>query len=251
MDVRDLIEEVERSTISNEPLDRLTAAVTRHGELTSQADQLLDHFVVAARECGCSWAQVGEVLGVTKQAAQQRHGRWRVPRDLMQGWLGKRPGLFQRFTERARAAVVEAVGVAGELGHVSVGTEHVLVGILGQPDSIGAKVLARWSITRDEVLADVVERLGRNEPATKRQHIPFSPHAKKALELALRESIRFGHGHIGTEHELLGLIRTDDGAAAILRARGVTADEARAAVLEELAGTTAEEPDESDSGEGE
>jgi hypothetical protein len=235
MDIRDLIDEVERSATSDEPLDRLTAAVARHGELTTRADELLDHFVIAARDSGCSWAQVGEVLGVTKQAAQQRHGRWRLPREALRGMLGKRPGLFQRFDEDARAAVVDGVDVARQLGHVSVGTEHVLVGILGRPDSVGAKVLARWSITRDEVFAQVAERLGRNEPVTDRRHIPFSPHAKKALELALRESIKLGHDHIGTEHELLGIIRTDDGAAAILRDSGVTADDVRAAVVEELA----------------
>ncbi|HMG40910.1 MAG TPA: Clp protease N-terminal domain-containing protein [Acidimicrobiales bacterium] len=249
MDVRNLIAEVERGATSDEPLDRLTAAVTRHRELTDQADQLLDHFVIAARETGCSWAQVGEVLGVTKQAAQQRHGRWRLPRELLRGVLGKRPGLFQRFTPRSRAAVVDGVEAARQLGHVSIGTEHVLVGILGQPDSVGAKVLARWGLTRDGVFADVAERLGRNEPATSRRHIPFSPHAKKALELALRESISLGHNHIGTEHVLLGLIRVDDGAAAILRDHGVKLGDARTAVVEELAAAEADDSDPVHSGE--
>jgi hypothetical protein len=236
MDLKTLIAEVEKRSSSDEPLDRLASAALRHEELTDQADQLLDHFVHAAREAKCSWAQIGEVLGVTKQAAQQRHGRWRMPGSLVRGWLGKRPGLFQRFTDRARAGVVDAQEAARSLGHDHVGTEHVLVGILRQPDSIGAKVLARWSITGDDVMEDIAARVGADPEAAPTGHIRFDAQAKKSLELALREALQLGHNYIGTEHVLLGLARADEGlAATILRDRGITPDQIRAAVLEELA----------------
>jgi hypothetical protein len=250
-DLASLIAEVEQRSTSDDPLDRLAAASLRHDELTDRADQLLDHFVHAARDANCSWAQIGEVLGVTKQAAQQRHGRWQLRNlpDLMKGWLGKRPGLFQRFTPRARNVVVDAQEAARSLGHGHVGTEHVLLGILGNPDSLAAKALGRWELTRADVLADLDERVGRGDPATTPKHIRFDAHAKKSLELALREALQLGHNYIGTEHELLGIVRADGGlAAAILRDRGISPDEVRRAVLDEIQAREAEqtEPDEED-----
>jgi hypothetical protein len=248
-DLAALITEVEQRSSSDEPLDRLAAASLRHDELTDRADELLDHFVQAARGAKCSWAQIGEVLGVTKQAAQQRHGRWQLQNlpDLMRGWRGKRPGLFQRFTPRARNVVVDAQEAARSLGHDHVGTEHILLGILGSPDSLAAKALGRFDITRAVVLEDIEARVGRGDPTAVPRHVRFDAQAKKALELALREALQLGHNYIGTEHELLGIVRADGGvAAAILRDRGIRPDEVRAAVLAELQAAEAEADAEQD-----
>jgi hypothetical protein len=240
MDLASLITEVEQRANSEDPLDRLASAALRHDELTDRADQLLDHFVRAARDANCSWAQIGEVLGVTKQAAQQRHGRWQpfnLP-DVMKGLLGKRTartGLFQRFTVRARNVVVDAQDAARSFAHDHVGTEHVLLGIVSNPEGLGAKALARWELSREDILQEIERRVGRGDPGKAPKHVRFDAHAKKSLELALREAIQLGHNYIGTEHELLGIVRVEDGvAAAILRDRGISADEVRVAVLDEI-----------------
>jgi hypothetical protein len=241
MELDELIAEVEQGSPSDEPLDRLAAAARRHEQLTDQADQMIGHFVEAARDAKCSWAQIGEVLGVTKQAAQQRHGsRWRslYPTELVRGLRGRHSGLFQRFTDRARASIVEAQGAARAMGHDHVGTGHVLWALLGDHDSIGGRALARWPLGQDDVRGEIEHRLGQGGPAAEAGepvHIRFDSHAKKALELALREALRLGHDHIGTEHVLLGIVRADDGmAAAILRDQGITANDLRAAVVEEI-----------------
>jgi hypothetical protein len=246
MELDAMITEVEQRSTTDDPLDRLAAAALRHEELADQADQLLDHFVQAAREANCSWAQIGEVLGVTKQAAQQRHGRWQargLP-DLMRGWLsdpklprlrGRRAGLFQRFTPRARNAVVDAQGAARSLGHDHVGTEHVMLGILRTPESVGAKALGRWSLTADDVEAEIIRRVGRADPGPESAHVRFDAQAKKSLELALREALQLGHNYIGTEHMLLGIVRSGDGvSSAILADRDISPDQVRAAVLDEI-----------------
>jgi Clp amino terminal domain, pathogenicity island component len=237
MELNDLIQDVERRAPSTDPLDRLSAAVLQHEELAAQADQLLDHFVHEAREAGCSWTQIGEVLGVTKQAAQQRHGAGGG------GWLswlfgtkGGRSGgrLFTRFTDRARNSVTEAQVAARELGHDRIGTEHVLIGLFSEPESIAAKLLAAWSVTRDDVVHEVETRVGRCEGAPK-GHIPFTPQAKNVLKLTLDQALGLGHNYIGTEHILLGLLAADDGLAAqILTDRGVTLPQARYAIVEAL-----------------
>jgi hypothetical protein len=236
MELDALIAEVEERSPTDEPLDRLSTAAVRHEEMTDQADLLLDHFVNAAREAKCSWAQIGDALGVTKQAAQQRHAKWRGAGGLVRSLLGKRPGLFQRFSARARTAVVDAQEAARSFNHDHVGTEHVLMGILSVPESTGARLLARWEITRPEVEAEIEQRMGRGDPESKLLgHIRFDAHSKKALEGALREAMAVGHGHIGTEHVLLGILRAEDGpGAAILRDRGVTLDDARSAVIAEV-----------------
>jgi hypothetical protein len=248
MELDALITEVEDRSPSDQPLDRLSTAALRHEELTDRADLLLDHFVQVAREAKCSWAQIGDALGVTKQAAQQRHAKWRGPGGLVRGFLGKRPGLFQRFSERARTGVVDAQETARSFNHDHVGTEHVLMGILSVPDSTGARLLARWEITRPDVEAEIEQRVGKGDPDGKLLgHIRFDAHSKKALELALRESMALGDGHIGTEHVVLGILRGDGGpGAAILRDRGVTLDEARAAVTAGLDDNDNDDGDPSD-----
>ena len=139
--------------------------------------------------------------------------------------------MFERFTGKARHVIVLAQEEARLLSHNYIGTEHILLGLLGEPGSVAGTVLAGFQLTRDPVRAEVEDKVGRGKKAPS-GHIPFTPRAKKTLELSLREALALGHNYIGTEHILLGLIREGDGVAAqILTAHGGLA-EIRAAVIE-------------------
>src|SRR6201999_1339643 len=139
--------------------------------------------------------------------------------------------MFERFTSRARHTVVLAQEEARLLNHNYIGTEHLLLGLLGEPESVAGTVLAGYGLTREGTRKKVTDMVGPGKKAPS-GHIPFTPRAKKTLELSLREALALGHNYIGTEHILLGLIREGDGVAAqILGAHGGLA-EVRAAVLE-------------------
>lgn len=143
--------------------------------------------------------------------------------------------MFERFTDRARRVVVLAQESARELKHHMLGTEHILLGIITEGDGVGARVLADLDITREKVIAKVVELVGEGDRKIDGP-IPFTDRSKKSLELALREALQLGHNYIGTEHLLLGVIRQGEGAAAeILSSLGLDLDDARRAVLAELA----------------
>jgi len=121
--------------------------------------------------------------------------------------------LFERFTERARQVVVLAQDEARALKHNYIGTEHILLGLLREEEGLAARVLESLDITVERVRAQVVRIVGSGEEVTSGQ-IPFTPRAKKVLELALREALSLGHNYIGTEHILLGLVRENEGVAA-------------------------------------
>src|SRR4051794_7350331 len=114
--------------------------------------------------------------------------------------------MFERFTERARQVVVLAQDEARELRHNYIGTEHLLLGLLREEDGLAARVLATVDITIEEVRTQVARIVGQGDEVSAGQ-IPFTPRAKKVLELALREGLTLGHNFIGTEHLLLGLVR--------------------------------------------
>src|SRR6187401_1135095 len=121
--------------------------------------------------------------------------------------------LFERFTERARQVVVLAQDEARALKHNYIGTEHILLGLLREEEGLAARVLESLDITVEEVRAQVARIVGQGEEVTTGQ-IPFTPRAKKVLELALSEALSLGHNYIGTEHILLGLVRENEGVAA-------------------------------------
>jgi ATP-dependent Clp protease ATP-binding subunit ClpC len=121
--------------------------------------------------------------------------------------------VFERFTERARQVVVLAQEEARQLKHNYIGTEHILLGLLREEEGLAARVLESLDITVERVRAQVVRIVGSGEEVTSGQ-IPFTPRAKKVLELALREALSLGHNYIGTEHILLGLVRENEGVAA-------------------------------------
>jgi len=142
--------------------------------------------------------------------------------------------VFERFTERARQVVVLAQEEARALKHNYIGTEHLLLGLLREEEGVAARVLASLDVTLEGVRSRVEKLVGVGEEVTTGQ-IPFTPRAKKVLELALREALSIGHNYIGTEHILLGLARADEGAAAaILLDFDLDAERVRSEVIEVL-----------------
>jgi hypothetical protein len=121
--------------------------------------------------------------------------------------------MFERFTDRARRVVVLAQEEARMLNHNYVGTEHILLGLIHEGEGVAAKALESLGISLEAVRAQVEEIIGQGQQIPS-EHIPFTPRAKKVMELSLREALQLGHDYIGTEHILLGLIREGDGVAA-------------------------------------
>jgi ATP-dependent Clp protease ATP-binding subunit ClpC len=121
--------------------------------------------------------------------------------------------MFERFTERSRQVVVFAQDEARGLGHNYIGTEHLLLGLLREEEGLAARVLEAFGVEAEQVRERIAEIVGRGEGSPSGQ-IPFTPRAKKALELSLKESLSLGQEFIGTEHVLLGLLRETDGVAA-------------------------------------
>jgi ATP-dependent Clp protease ATP-binding subunit ClpC len=139
--------------------------------------------------------------------------------------------MFERFTDRARRVVVQAQEEARALGHNYVGTEHVLLGLIHEGSGVAAKVLESLGISQETVRQRVTDAVDRGKQAPS-GHIPFTPRAKKLLELALQESRALGHNYIGTEHILLGLIHEGDGVAAqVLTELGADLNGAREQVI--------------------
>jgi len=150
--------------------------------------------------------------------------------------------MFERFTERARRAVVLAQEEARKLDHGYIGTEHLLLGLIREDEGVAAKALEALGISLKAVREQVVARVGRGQrPPT--GHIPFTERAKRVLELSLRESGQLGHRYIGTEHILLAIVREGDGVAAqVLTGLGADPGRVRQQVIELLQGYTGEGP---------
>ena len=144
--------------------------------------------------------------------------------------------VFERFTDRARRVVVLAQEESRRLNHNFIGTEHILLGLIQEREGVAAQALGALGIRLEAVRARVEETVGRGE-STPSGHIPFTPRAKKVLELSLREALQFGHNYIGTEHLLLGLIREGEGVAAtVLVGLGADLESVRLKVIQLLAG---------------
>jgi hypothetical protein len=144
--------------------------------------------------------------------------------------------MFERFTDRARRVVVLAQEEARHLNHNYIGTEHILLGLIHEGDGVAARSLEALDISLEAVRTQVQEIVGHGDEAPT-GHIPFTPRAKKVLELSLREAMSLGHNYIGTEHILLGLIREGGGVAAqVLVKEGGSLDRVRQQVIQLLAG---------------
>ena len=144
--------------------------------------------------------------------------------------------MFERFTDRARRVVVLAQEEARMLNHNYIGTEHILLGLIHEGEGVAAKALESLGISLEGVRAQVEEIIGQGQQAPS-GHIPFTPRAKKVLELSLREALQLGHNYIGTEHILLGLIREGEGVAAqVLVKLGADLNRVRQSVIQLLSG---------------
>ncbi len=144
--------------------------------------------------------------------------------------------MFERFTDRARRVLVLAEEEARLLGHGFIGTEHLLLGLIQEGEGLGAKALGSLGITREAVRAKVEEHIGPAGSAATGKP-PFTPRAKKVLELALREALQLGHNYIGTEHLLLGIVREGKGVAAeVLENLGAELPRVRETVVGLVAG---------------
>ena len=221
-----LIEEVEATAPSPAPLDLLATASSSAAEMNDLTDAMLSHFVDRCRHAGHSWAEIGTALGVTKQAVQKRFNRPAMPE------------MWHQVTPRARRVVeVHAPAAALELGHNYVGSEHLLLGLYGEPEGIAAKILVEFGMTRERVVAAISE----NAPPSPNADgaVPFTPVAWVALTNSATEAIKLGHNYVGTEHFLLSLLSgTGVGglAAEILQTGGVTYEAAVARVVQMLSG---------------
>src|ERR1700761_3723548 len=178
--------------------------------------------------------------------------RW--PRQLLrqaQHWRTAREeheGMFERFTDRARRVVVLAQEEARMLNHNYIGTEHILLGLIHEGEGVAAKALESLGISLEGVRQQVEEIIGQGQQAPS-GHIPFTPRAKKVLELSLREALQLGHNYIGTEHILLGLIREGEGVAAqVLVKLGADLNRVRQQVIQLLSGYQGKETAEAGTG---
>jgi ATP-dependent Clp protease ATP-binding subunit ClpA len=148
--------------------------------------------------------------------------------------------MFERFTDRARRVVVLAQEEARMLNHNYIGTEHLLLGLIHEGDGVAARALDDLGVNLDAVRVEVESAIGMGQQSAS-GHIPFTPRAKKVLELSLKEALQLGHNHIGTEHILLGLLRESDGVACqVLVGFGLDPNRVRQAVIQR----TAREPGE-------
>ncbi len=215
----------------------MAAAAEMSGEITNKADLLLGHFVAAARQAGCSWTEIGTALGVTKQGAQQRF----VDHD--DTTPADDEHLLVRYTSRARASVARAREEARGMGHNYVGTEHLLLGVLCDPAALSCTVLDELGVPADDLRDAVVEAAGPRSPNATAADRPFTPRARRVLDLTRGESLRLGHNYVGTEHLLLALVIEDEGVGGrVLRDRGVDVESARAAVVRALSAYVANKP---------
>ena len=220
IDLQELIRVVEERSPGSQPLDRVAVAMKYGEALKSLSDDLIGHFVEEARAAGCSWAQIGANLGVTKQAAQQRH--------RLVGFFGRRRGRaesrwFGQFTDEARHVVVDAQDEARRLNHNYLGTEHLLLALLRDRRGSAARTLRDLGLSLPAVRREVkrIIGIGSEAPAGR---IPSTPRAKKVFELALRAAQSRGASHFGAHDILIGLVNEGEGVAAhILRDRGVSA----------------------------
>ena len=222
--LQDLIATVDDRSPGDDPLTKLGAAVELAGELGNAADALLNHYVETARASGASWTQIGNAIGVTKQGAQQRFVDRRIQMDLLPH--------MKKMTARARTSLNAAVKEARHHGHSYVGTEHVLLGLLHEPKGLAVKAMEAAGHTVDTVRSAVEQRMGPGQSPAGNEEPPLTPLARRALDLTLGEALRLGHNYIGTEHVLLGLLRTEEGLAAqVLADLGLTHDATNASVI--------------------
>lgn len=219
--LEDLVHLVEQATLDTDPMEQLTESVMLSGRLTDLGDELVGHFVERARASNATWAEIGERMGVSKQAAQKRF--------TMRGLRRRGGGFFlTHFTDEARLVARRAVAHAREGGSARVGSEHVLLGLIDDPGSLACRAITGLGGSIEEIRAAAHPVAEPGDGSRGSGHIPFSPDAKKVLELALREAIHRADRRIGTEHILLAILRDGKSPGARLLLEGGRSASARA-----------------------
>jgi hypothetical protein len=222
--LQEIIDTVRADAVNGDPLEQLTVAATTVAELESVGDAVLSHFVDQCRRSGRSWSEISTALGVTKQAAHKR--------------FSLADATLERWTQRARSALRAAAGEARNLGHGSVGTEHLLLGLFEPAGGIAARILDELGFTHATVEEQVLRVTPRGSATIAEP--PFTPRAAASLERCVGEAVGLGHNYIGTEHLLLALFGDPDGfAAKILGEGGAAYDDVKNRVREKLASLTA------------
>ncbi|MFE3516986.1 Clp protease N-terminal domain-containing protein [Streptomyces sp. NPDC059166] len=214
-----------------EPLEQLQDAVLAGEHLGEVADHLIGHFVDQARRSGASWTDIGRRMGVTRQAAQKRF----VAKESVDLSAGEG---FNRYTTRARKAVMTAHSESLAARNTEGAPEHLLLGIVAEPDGLAAKALVAQGVPLEAAREAALAAL---PPAADEvpELVPYGPDAKKVLELTFREALRLGHNYVGTEHLLLALLEHENGSG-VLSGLGVgkqRTEEYLTEVLAKFAGT--------------
>lgn len=216
----DLINRLDEEMPDATDLARISEAHLRSQTLSDLGDQLVSHYVGKAKQGGASWSEIGDAIGVSKQAAQQRHTRI----------------TFERYTDLGRHSIVLAQEAARTYKHDVIGTEHMLLGLLGEPRGLAYQVLVAKTESEQRIRDAIEEAMPPAGRKALRGHIAFGPQSKEAIEQAIRASADLGHDWVGTEHALLGLIRVEQSPAAqILRNLGFGSDELHETVRTETA----------------
>src|SRR3954463_9017659 len=194
--VEDVVQEIEQyQPQPGAVLSRLSAAVLAAERLDRVGDEVVDHFVAQARAEGASWSDIGQCMGVSKQAAQQRHVAPRSAPTAPYEEADTLRGLMRRAEDEARA-----------LGHRYVGTEHLLLGVLGAPDPVTRGVLS--GVRADDVRSLVIGTVGRGDGSFigAGEPLPFTPRSRKVLTMAQEEAHRRGQDAPDPRHLLLAIV---------------------------------------------
>ncbi|WP_406448435.1 ATP-dependent Clp protease ATP-binding subunit [Streptomyces sp. NBC_00876] len=223
----DLIDAIKK--VHPHALDQLQDAVIAADHLGDVADHLIGHFVDQARRSGASWTEIGKSMGVTRQAAQKR-------------FVAKDPGEpsdldpsqgFGRFTPRAKNVVMAAQNEARAAANAEIGTEHLVLGLLSEPEGLAGVFIKAQGVALDTVRQAATEALPAATEGELPELIPYNADARKALELTFREALRMGHNYIGTEHILLALLEHEDGTG-LLSGLGIDKAAAERGITEAL-----------------
>jgi hypothetical protein len=201
-----------------DPLLQLQDAVVVGGRLATLGDDLVGHYVHQARSVGATWSAIGESMGVTKQAAQQR---------FVASVGDHEEGLLGRFTPRGRQVLVRGRDEAKRRGASEVETVDLVVGLAGEPDGLAMVVVSEMGVTADQIrdaAAALAPAASSASSASKTaRHTPFAPESRTVLQVAVEEALRLGHNYVGTEHLLLGILAAPEtGGAKVLLGLGVT-----------------------------
>ncbi|WP_405870545.1 Clp protease N-terminal domain-containing protein [Streptomyces sp. NBC_00005] len=212
-------------TVHSEPLDQLQDAVIAADHLGEVADHLIGHFVDQARRSGASWTDIGQSMGVTRQAAQKRF----VPKEST--GLDPNQG-FGRYTLRARNVVMTAHNEAKGAPHTEVVPAHLVLGLLAEPEGLAAKAIVQQGVSLDAVREAATSAL---PPAAEMapELVPYASDAKKVLELTFREALRLGHNYVGTEHILLAMLEFEHGSG-VLSGLGIAKEPVEAELAKAL-----------------